>query len=157
MRELIILSLVFLSCNRSIKSSNGNEKEKLLALHENYRRFWLENDSAKVVNLFSEDAALIPPNNKGDFVKGKKAIGAWWFTKTEDVTYPITKFTYDHDTLLMQSGDYAMIEGISIVSWDTKIRDSVTSSSTSTTNFISVFRKENGEWKYFRQMWNTKL
>jgi ketosteroid isomerase-like protein len=131
------------------------DKKQLGNLHENYRDFWLENDSAKVVHLFAEDGAIIPPNNKNGFQIGKKAIGAWWFTKNGDTTYPITSFVYKNDTLTA-SGELAIWEGVSEVGWNSVVNDSVLSVHHAASNFITVCKKENGEWKIYRQIWNVK-
>lgn len=148
---------LFSSCNTNKNNSSlENDKSEILELHENYRRYWLENDSAKVVNLFSDQAAIIPPNNKGDFLKGKIMIGAWWFTSNGDTTYPITGFDYNYDSLLFIENDHAVLEGTSTVKWVTKAKDVVISSAVSSSNYVSVFKKENGKWKYFRQLWNAK-
>jgi ketosteroid isomerase-like protein len=157
MRNLIFfLPLLFTACNTGEKSpQNNDDTEQLTKLHENYKNFWLQNDSTKVVNLFSEDGIIIPPNNKGGFVKGKKAIGAWWFTATGDTTYPITSFVYKNDSLTL-SGELATWEGLSEVGWNTVAGDSVLSSHSSASNFITVCKKENGEWKIYRQIWNVR-
>jgi ketosteroid isomerase-like protein len=158
MRTIIRLFLVasIISCNTGNKTSiSDSDRKQLTQLHENYRSFWLENDSAKVVNLFAEDGAIIPPNNKGDFVRGKKAIGAWWFTKNGDTTYPITSFVYKNDTLTA-SGELATWEGVSEVGWNIVAGDSVLSSHSSASNFITVCKKEKGDWKIYRQIWNVK-
>lgn len=152
----MLFALLLISCNetQNVKSLPDADRKMLSALHENYRDFWLQNDSAKVVNLFAEDGAIIPPNNKGDFVKGKKAIGAWWFTTNGDTTYPITSFVYKKDSLTA-SGNLATWEGLSEVGWVTKVKDSVLSTHNSTSNFITVCKKENSEWKIHRQIWNV--
>ena len=157
-KAILILSLFIMTCNSSTNMVSI-EKEDLLkinALHENYRTFWLENDSAKVVNLFSEKGALIPPGNSGDFVKGKKAIGEWWFNIVDDTTYPITGFTYSKDTLIVVDSKTAIWEGLSTVSWNTVIKDSVISSAQSSSNFITICLKEESEWKILRQIWNVR-
>ncbi|MEK7225951.1 MAG: hypothetical protein AAB221_09740 [Bacteroidota bacterium] len=151
---IIIISL--LSCNGADKTNiPKKDLTALTELHENYRTFWLENDSAKVVNLFAEDGAIIPPNNKAGFVKGKKKIGAWWFTTTGDTSYPITSFTYKNDSLTA-SGKLATWEGYSEVGWSTVVKDSVLSSHNSASNFITICKKKNGGWKIYRQIWNVQ-
>lgn len=154
---IFIIAGLLSSCNTNkTNTSIGEDKKKILELHERYRQYWLENDSAKVVSLFSDDAAIIPPNNKGEFAKGKKEIGAWWFTSNGDTTYPITGFDYNYDSLILIESDHAVLEGTSTVKWVTKAKDAVVSSAVSSSNYVSVFKKENGEWKYFRQVWNAK-
>lgn len=153
---LSLLVIVVLSCNtETLTSISENDSKALHQLHEDYKNFWLQNDSTKVVNLFSENGAIIPPNNKGDIVKGHKAIGAWWFTANGDTTYPITSFVYKNDSL-STSDDLATWEGLTEVGWETRVKDSVLSTHLSVTNYVSVCRKENGEWKIYRQIWNQK-
>lgn len=154
---LLVFAFLFYSCGTGGADDEiaADENKKLVTLHENYRNFWLQNDSTKVVSLFLEEGAIIPPNNKGDFVKGKKAIGAWWFTANGDTTYPITSFVYKNDSLAV-SGNLATWEGLSEVGWETRVKDSVLSTHISASNFITVCKKENGEWKIYRQIWNVR-
>ena len=153
---LSLLIIVLLSCNSENAPHISDDDAKALSqLHEDYKNFWLQNDSTKVVNLFSENGAIIPPNNRGDMVKGRTAIGAWWFTATGDTTYPITSFIYKNDSL-SAANNLAAWEGLSEVGWETRVKDSTISSHSSVTNFITVCRKENGEWKIYRQIWNLK-
>lgn len=153
----LFIVLVLFSCNqpKKIKTHAEDDLKMLTELHENYKNFWLENDSTKVVNLFTGDGAIIPPNNKNDFVTGKKAIGAWWFTVNGDTTYPIKSFVYSNDSLYT-SGALAIWEGVSEVGWNTVAKDTVLSTHSSASNFITVCKKENGEWKIFRQIWNVR-
>jgi len=158
MRILLLLPFVIMACNSEPKKEiiTDQDLKEINALHDNYRKFWLENDSAKVLSLFAEDGALIPPGNSGGFVKGKAAMGAWWFTTADDTTYPITGFDFKKDTLLVVDNHTAIFEGVSSVSWNTVKGDSIVSSSTSSSNFITVCIKENGEWKILRQIWNVR-
>src|SRR5262245_22925364 len=119
MRLLCLLFFtVLISCNtKDSNLSMEDDKKKILELHESYRQYWLQNDSAKVVDLFAEDAAIIPPNKKGGFAKGKKEIGAWWFTSNGDTTYPITGFDYVYDSLISVETDFAVLNGMSTVRW----------------------------------------
>lgn len=149
--------ILIISCNTGNKNGQVSNKdlEELKTLHKNYQKYWLENDSTKVVNLFSEDGAIIPPGNNGDYITGRKAIGGWWFTKNADTTYPITVFNYVKDTLL-ESSDLPMWQGVAEFEWKTMVHDSVISEYSSVTNFFTICKKENGEWKIFRQIWNVR-
>lgn len=129
---------------------------KIKQLHENYRKFWLENDSAKVIDLFSTKGAIIPPGNSGGFVKGKEAIGAWWFSVIDSTTYPITGFEYLKDSLIIKDSETAIWEGISKVSWNTYVGDSLIGSNTSSSNFMTICVKEQEGWKILRQIWNVR-
>lgn len=159
MKPLILASLLlFIGCTpqKNTEVVTQGDLKAINALHDNYRKFWLENDSAKVLSLFAENGALIPPGNSGDFVKGKKAIGAWWFTVVDSTTYPITGFEYKKDTLLVVDGHTAIFEGVSSVRWNTVVGDSVISSSESSSNFVTICTKENNNWKILRQIWNVR-
>jgi ketosteroid isomerase-like protein len=155
---LFWLLFVLGACAEPQKQNQVSSKdtEQIHALHENYRTFWLENDSTKVVNLFAEHAALIPPQNPGDLVRGKSAIGQWWFAVNNDTTYPITGFEYQQDSLIIVDSQSAIWEGLSTVSWNTVVGDSIVSSSQSSSNFITVCTKIDGEWKILRQIWNVR-
>jgi hypothetical protein len=156
--SLVLLLVLIAGCTSRLdqRTSDSGDLEKIKALHENYRTFWLENDSSKVVNLFSEKGGLIPPNNSTDFILGKKDIGAWWFSVVDKTTYPLTGVVYLRDTLLLVDSKTAVWEGISKVSWDTMIGDSLVSSSESSSNFITICIKEGDEWRIFRQIWNVR-
>jgi ketosteroid isomerase-like protein len=154
--SLFMSLLLSCSSNKAPKVVSAVDLKQIHALHENYRTFWLENDSAKVVNLFAEHAALIPPQNPGDLVRGKSAIGQWWFAVNNDTTYPITGFEYQQDSLIIVDSQSAIWEGLSTVSWNTVVGDSIVSSSQSSSNFITVCTKIDGEWKILRQIWNVR-
>lgn len=157
-KNIFLYALILMSSCTQTDNSNYSSKNdilKLAQLHQNYKNFWLENDNTKVVNLFLEDGAIAPPGNKGDIIKSKKAIGAWWFTANGDTTYPIISFIYKND-LLTESVNLATWEGISEVGWETRVKDSIISTHTSSSNFITVCKKEDGEWKIYRQIWNVR-
>jgi hypothetical protein len=45
------------------------------------------------------------------------------------------------------------VEGRSLLSWDTVSRDSVLGSATSRSEYLAILRKEDGNWRIFRQMY----
>ncbi|HMB64824.1 MAG TPA: hypothetical protein VKN36_17215 [Eudoraea sp.] len=157
-KSIIIISLIAMGCNSDNTERNltNSDIEKIKNLHENYRGYWLENDSAKVVSLFSEKGGLIPPQNPGNFVIGQQAISEWWFSVIDHTTYPITDFVYKSDTLLIVDSKTAIYEGVSTVSWKTMRGDSVLSTSTSSSNFVTICIKEDYDWKILRQIWNVR-
>ncbi len=150
------LLISLLGCSPTPNAPSQADLDQLNELHENYRAFWLENDSLKVLSLFSDEGALIPPNNSGDFIQGKEAMNQYWFTVSGNTRYPITQFDYLEDELVVVDASTAVLEGVSTVSWNTVVGDSIASSSTSTANFLSVCVKERGEWKILRHMWNVR-
>ena len=152
----LLVDVVTLKTESKIGIESDEDLESIHELHKNYRDYRLENDSAKVIDLFDKNGALIPPNNSGDFVQGKKAIGQWWFTVVDDTTYPITNFVYSKDTLIVVDSKTAIWEGVSTVGWNTVVEDSIVSSSQSSSNFITICTKVDEEWKILRQIWNVR-
>ncbi|MGI9551868.1 MAG: hypothetical protein ACR2MT_11760 [Aurantibacter sp.] len=159
MKNIVLILILFIaSCSPKTKSGivSDEDLKSIHELHKNYRDYWLENDSMKVINLFDKNGALIPPNNSGNFVHGKKAIGEWWFTVIDDTTYPITGFEYSSDSLIVIDSNTAIWEGVSTISWQTVVKDSVISSTQSSSNFITICTKVDEEWKILRQIWNVR-
>lgn len=151
---LVVVEVIIFSCNSVHSGFNDSDKKEILALNENYRINWLKNDSSRVIDLFSDDGAIIPPNNPGDIIRGKNNIGNYWFP-VKDTTYTITVFENSNQSVT-GDGDEAVLEGVSKVGWKTVSKGKVLSSSCSLTNFITVCRKENNQWKIYRQIWNVK-
>ncbi|NND95076.1 MAG: hypothetical protein HKN45_09435 [Flavobacteriales bacterium] len=154
----LIIGVIAISCSPIIKS-DGLSIEDLKSihdLHENYRKYWLLNDSSKVVQLFAKHGALIPPNNPRDFVRGRKNIAAWWFDVVDETSYPITGFEYSNDSLIIVDSNTAIWEGVSTVNWHTVVSDSIISSSQSSSNFITVCSRTDSGWKILRQIWNVR-
>src|SRR5690242_20592168 len=117
--SLYILTVVALicSCNLENRGLSDHDKNDVLALNEKYRINWLKNDSTSVVDLFTDDAALIPPNNAGDIIHGKNNIGNYWFPE-KDTTYVITAFEMTNQSVT-GGGAIAVLEGESKVDWNT--------------------------------------
>ena len=149
--------LLSVSSCRQQPGDNGvtqQDIEELHALHQQFRQLWLNNDSAAVVNLFFDDAEIIPSNNRGDRVIGKDAIGRYWFPPAE-TTYVITGFDYINDSLVVDR-QLAFWRGQSEVGWNTVSQGKVLSSSFSRSDFIMICKKAGTKWMILRQMWNVK-
>ena len=152
--RLITVAVFIYSCNSEHPGLSDPDKNEILALNENYRTNWLKNDSSSVIELFTNDGAIIPPNNPGDIIRGKNNIGNYWFP-LKDTTYVITAFEMTNQSVT-GDGNEAVLEGVSKVGWNTVSKGKALSSSSSLTNFITVCRKESGQWKIYRQIWNVK-
>jgi uncharacterized protein (TIGR02246 family) len=142
------------SCNSERSGLSDADKSDILAINEKYRINWLKNDSSNVINLFTDDGAIIPPNNKGDIIRSKNKIGKYWFP-LKDTIYKITAFEMTNQSVT-GDGNEGVLEGVSKVGWNTIANGKVLSYSSSLTNFITVYRKENKQWKIYRQIWNMK-
>jgi ketosteroid isomerase-like protein len=117
------------------------------AVEERNRRFTEAHvvgslDSAAMVNIFTQDARVLPPN--ADPVIGRPAIEA---LTSLYMTFGITEFReettvfYGNEDLLIDEGTYVMVYG------EDNTRESG--------KYLNVWKMEGGEWKIFSNMWNT--
>jgi uncharacterized protein (TIGR02246 family) len=115
------------------------------AVEEKNRHFTeahVTGDSAAMVNIFTHDARVLPPN--ADPVIGRPAIEA---LTSQYLTFGITEFReettafYGSEDLLIDEGTYVMVYG--------------EDDTTETGKYLNVWRKEGGEWKIYSNMWNT--
>lgn len=99
-------------------------------------------DSAAMVNIFTSDARILPPN--ADPVIGRPAIEA---LTALYMTMGITEFReettafYGNQEMLVDEGTYVFVydEG----------------RTTERGKYVNIWRKEGGEWKIYSNMWNT--
>jgi uncharacterized protein (TIGR02246 family) len=115
------------------------------AVEEKNRRFTeahVIGDSAAMVNIFTRDARVLPPN--ADPVIGRTAIEA---LTSQYLTFGITEFReettafYGNEDLLIDEGTYVMVYG--------------EDNTMETGKYLNVWRKEGGVWKIYSNMWNT--
>jgi uncharacterized protein (TIGR02246 family) len=116
-----------------------------------YRAAWLANDRQQVMNTISDDIVLFVPGQTSRNVVGKDSIQAFWFPRS-DTQFVIRKYEIT-DQQVHGSGTIAVVQGKSTLAWDTVVADSITASATSTSEFLSVLRNEDGRWRIFRQMY----
>jgi uncharacterized protein (TIGR02246 family) len=99
-------------------------------------------DSAAMVNIFSADARVLPPN--ADPVIGRRAIEE---LTAQYLTFGITEFReetvafYGNQDLLVDEGTYVMV-------YD-KGR------TTERGKYVNIWRREGGEWRIYSNMWNS--
>jgi ketosteroid isomerase-like protein len=98
-------------------------------------------DSAAMVNIFTSDARILPPN--ADPVIGRPAIEA---LTALYMTMGITEFReettafYGNHELLVDEGTYVFVYG---------------EGKTERGKYVNIWRKEGAEWKIYSNMWNT--
>ena len=101
-------------------------------------------DTAYLNNIFTQDAKVFPPNS--DVVIGRAAISQLNY---EWVNYGIKEFIeettsfYGCEDYLIDEGTYSLIYG------DDNTVDKG--------KYINIWKKEDGEWKIFSNIWNTNL
>ena len=164
MRYLYVLKNIFIVCvimvaagcgpsQKADSLSEENQRQILLDM-KNYRDAWLRNDTSAIMNLVSPDLILYMPNTNGKPKAGKDSIWAFWFPKT-DLSYPITEYEVNNEKL-EGNGNLCIYSGISKLSWYV-LKGAVRSDSTTVVSeFMNILRKEGGQWKLFRVMYNVK-
>jgi len=101
-------------------------------------------DTAYLNNIFTQDAKTYPPNS--DVVTGRVAISA---VNSEWVNYGIKEFS-EESTSFYGNEDYLIDEGKYYLRYgENDIIDKG--------KYINIWKKENGDWKIYSNIWNTSL
>jgi ketosteroid isomerase-like protein len=126
-----------------------SEKNQVEAVLADFQQAWLDGNAERVMRHISADFTLFVPGGSGTLV-GKDRIRTYWFPPG-DTVYRITKYETE-GAQTHGSGLYAISQGTSRLGWDMVVGDSVHSSSTSVSEFVSVLKREAGAWKFYRQI-----
>lgn len=143
---LSLFALAILGCADRPADPTTSIREAEQAL-EDYRQAWLADDPASVMSHVSDEFVMMTPVRT---VSGKEHVRAYWFP-SRDTSYPIRKYDVTNQKLYGQ-GEYVIAEGYSFLAWDTKVKDSVVSSATAKSEYLSVLRKEAGTWRLYRSL-----
>ena len=145
MRSVLpLLSAITLACVAHPTESASSLRDAEQAL-EDYRQAWLADDSARVMSHVSTEFVMMTPVRT---VSGKEHVRAYWYP-SRDTTYPIKQYDVSNQRVY-GSGEYLVAEGLSVLAWDTRVKDSVVASATSRSEFINILRKEEGKWRLYR-------
>lgn len=145
-----IVGLVCAACANppALSARDVSAVEATLA---SYRDAWLANDRERVLSTISDDIVLFVPGPTSRNVVGRDSIDAFWFPRSGQ-KFVLRKYEIT-DQEIHGSGDLAVVQGKSALAWDTVVADSIVTSSTSASEFLSVMRREDGGWRIFRQMY----
>jgi ketosteroid isomerase-like protein len=100
-------------------------------------------DMTRIGSLYSEDAIAFPPNV--DMVKGREAIQSFWKTLSDvgaKADLEIVE-TESDGNLGVEIGKFV------ITAKDGKVMDQG--------KYVVVWKKENGSWKLYRDIWNSSV
>lgn len=98
-------------------------------------------DSVALASHYASDAVVMPPNSEA--VKGNDIVGLWGGAVrmgVKDLKLDITDITGSGD-LYAETGNYEMFGA------DNKSLDKG--------KYVAVWKKENGNWKMYRDIWNS--
>ena len=101
-------------------------------------------DTAFLNNIFTKDAKVFPPNS--DVVTGRAAIAA---LNSQWVNFGIKEFR-EETTAFYGNEDYLIDEGNYYVRYG---KDNTIDKG----KYLNVWKKEDGDWKIFTNMWNTSM
>ena len=124
------------------------------SMMKNYRQAWMSGDSAEILKHISNDVILYMPSEKGTPIHGKEAVRDFWFPPS-DISYPIYEYEISNQKI-EGNNSIAIMQGISKLSWYTLDNNTPIDSSSVVSEFMSIIRNENGQWKIHRQMYNIK-
>ena len=154
---LLATALIILYACQSVQSGTElttDEQNKVREAMNKYRNAWMRNDSAVVMDYVSKDMVLFMPNLEGKPKTGIDSIRVFWFPNS-DVSYPITEYTVTNEKI-EGNEQLCIYSGISKLSWHV-LKGTIRSDSTTVVSeFMNVLRKEDGQWKLFRLMYNIK-
>jgi ketosteroid isomerase-like protein len=142
------LTFFFFSCSYQKPGSNEyfvREEGKTIRKRTTaFTRAHITRDTAFLNNIFTKDARVLAPNS--EVVTGKKSISQ---LNSEWVNYGVHQFEeistamYGGGNFIVDEGNYFMIYGPDSTSERGK--------------YINVWKKVNGNWKIYSNIWNSSL
>uniref|UniRef100_UPI0040486E67 nuclear transport factor 2 family protein n=1 Tax=Mariniflexile sp. TaxID=1979402 RepID=UPI0040486E67 len=155
---LAIASAGFLTtaCNNNTTADKNSDTERAdvfdinavkKIIQDNNNAFMnahITRDTATLNGMFTRDARVFPPNS--EVIKDQATIKA---INMEWVNYDI-KEAREESTATYGNEDYVIDEGTYYMSFGA---DSIVDKG----KYMNVWKKEDGKWKMFRNMWNTSL
>ena len=153
---IILTGLLNMGCSNSNKNTIDNTKNKEQAFdlteikktieekNNQFTKAHITRDTAFLNNIFTKDAKVFAPNS--EVVIGRSAIAA---VNWQWVNFGIKEFRediislYGNEDYLISEGSYYLIYG--------------KENTLDKGKYLNVWKKEDGEWKIFSNIWNTNL
>ncbi|MEL6824053.1 MAG: nuclear transport factor 2 family protein [Calditrichota bacterium] len=151
---LFFAVLIFLNSCQTANQSAFNDVAEIEQVMQDYRNAWRKGDSSLVLNKLSKDIILFQPGKGGKPVMGKKELSNFWFP-TSDISYPIVTYNVENSEI-SGSGDFAYYQGTSKLTWCTLENNVGRDTTLSVSEFTNILKKEGGNWKIYRIMYNLK-
>jgi len=136
------LTIVIAAWGTTGWSDEGDSVAAITAVNEKFVAAFNAGDSKTLSTVYTEDGQLLPPN--AEVVSGHENISTFW-QAVLDAGIASAKL----DTVELEvMGDAAVEVG----QYTLKVADGTT---VDNGKFIVVWRKEAGEWKWHRDIWNS--
>lgn len=130
------------------QAETAADESAIRAINQRWLELIRNKDSAAIAQLYAEDAAVMPANEKA--AVGRQAIGEWWKRSMQMPGYDLT-FSTDQ-LLLSKSGDMALDRGTYRFA-ATPAQGAISD----TGKYVVVWRKVGGEWKVAADIYNSDL
>jgi ketosteroid isomerase-like protein len=153
MKQVVILFFVtlFTSCNNQVSLKTkitsfniDSVKAHIIKMNESYSNRFATNDTAFYNERYCKDAEVYSPGVPA--VKGRDSIRSFFYqngTNTEArIELPAGSF-YGNEELVVEEGMYNFPDG--------------KGGSFDKGKFIALWKKEDGKWKLYREIWNTDI
>lgn len=149
-----IVVILFVACNEgstdnkpaakdSAISDNKSVEEYIRKEALNFGEEIRRGDSIALASHYASDAVVMPPNSEA--VKGNNIAGLWGGALrmgVKDFKLTITDIT-GGGNLYVETGNYEVFGA------DNKSLDKG--------KYVAVWKKENGNWKMYRDIWNSNM
>jgi len=109
---------------------------------------WNAGNADDLANLYTEDAVLMPPGSPA--LVGRAAIREYATAEMAKMKAAGLTQKSGGDTGLGVSGDMGWLSGIYVVT-------DASGATLDTGKYLSVYRRENGDWQLIRDTWNTDM
>ncbi len=148
--------LILIACDRekssqTIESSylSASDIEQIREINRNYTQGWIENDSAKVLGLYTDSATIIPSGLLP--LNGKKAITEFWFPNDSSTT---VIHYYDLEIIdINGSSNFAYTYEYGKLSF-TYEKDDFKLDREAESHAITIYKKvKSREWKIVKRIW----
>ncbi|MDO1502360.1 nuclear transport factor 2 family protein [Winogradskyella maritima] len=146
--KTIQLLLLALLCFNQIEAQTlkGNKKDikTILKNTENFSKYVMASDYEKIASSYTEDAKIFPNNTK--ILEGEDIIKYW--TLPEGLSTSYHKITQTEITVIEDTAyDYGYYEG--------KTKNAKGEESAWKGKYVIVWKKINGHWKMYLDIWNA--
>lgn len=147
--KFVLLFLLATSIGFSAFSQNfiGDQKDlkAIMKKAEDFSKAVMNGETEKLVNAYTEDAKLFPTNR--EILTGSDSLRAYWtFAEGSSISYH--KLTpLEIKIVGNEAYDYGYFEGTSVFSDG--------SESSWQGKYVVIWRKVEGEWKMYLDIWNS--
>lgn len=149
---MLLVTVVFTACSPPAGGFTAEDERAVRALEEAYRTAWLENDSAAVMAVLSQDAVLMPAGVQP--LSGDSAIRRYWWPADGSQT---TITSYEITIEEVEGGaDLAFVRGHGDLEFTYRSPEGELSELTSNSVHLSVARRNpGGDWEIARRVWSA--